>query len=65
MSEAVLGSAHVNRLWRQHVVSAPKEGAQKHVECAKKLDIKAGELRRECLEYEQLRNFKVSQNWGM
>ena len=65
MSEAVLGSAHVDRLWRQHVVSAPKEGGQKHVERAKKLDIKAGELRRECLVYEQLRNFKLSQNWGM
>ena len=64
MSAAVLGSAHVNCLWRQHVVSAPKEGEQKHVERAKMLDIKAGELRRECLEYEQLRDFKLSQKLG-
>ena len=65
MTEAVLGSAHVNRLWRKHVVSAPKEGGQKHVERAKKLDIKAVELHRECLVYDQLHNFKLSQNWEM
>ena len=55
----------MDRLWWQHVVSAPKEGGQKHFERAKKLDIKAGELRRECLVYEQLRDFKLSQNLGM
>ena len=52
MSEAVLGSDHVDRLWPQHAVTAPKGGGQKHVERAKKLDIKAGELRSECLVYE-------------
>ena len=46
MTEAVLvGSAHVDRLWRQHIVSAPKEGGETHVERAKKLDKNADELR--------------------
>jgi len=35
----------MDRLWWQRVVSAPKEGRQKHVERAKKLDINADELR--------------------
>ena len=44
MTEAVIGSAQVERLWRQHIVSVPKEGGEKHVARTKNLDINADEL---------------------